>query len=105
MESLRQQLTEVQGKVGRSQRDASFEVTQLQTDMGRLKKELTEKVRGAWQVGGAWVRVCGCAQDDQVTGWREQCSVVEKERDSLEERLAESESLVSAITCMQWPLN
>ena len=96
MESLRQQLSEVQEKVGKGQRDASFEVTQLQTDLGRLRKELTEKV--GVKVGGAWVSRCGCAQDDQVTVWREQCGEVQKERDGLEERLAESESLVSALT-------
>ena len=44
MESLRKQLSEVQGRVGMSQKEASLELTQLQADVGRLKRELTEKV-------------------------------------------------------------
>ena len=47
MESLRQQLAETQGKVGKSQRESSCELTQVQTDLGRLRKELVEKVRDA----------------------------------------------------------
>ena len=44
IESIRQQLTEAQGQAGKSQREAALEVTQLQADVGRLKKELSVKV-------------------------------------------------------------
>lgn len=44
VESLRQQLAEVQGKVGKGEKEASLELTQLQTNLGRSMKELTEKV-------------------------------------------------------------
>ena len=44
VDCLRQQLADAQGKVGKSEREATLQVTQLQTDMGRLGRELAEKV-------------------------------------------------------------
>jgi hypothetical protein len=46
MESLRQQVTEARGQAGKNQREVSLELTKLQTDVGRLRKELAEKVSG-----------------------------------------------------------
>ena len=45
VECLRQQLADTQGKVGQGEREAARQLTQLQTDVGRLGKELAEKVR------------------------------------------------------------
>lgn len=44
VESLQQQLTQTKGELAKTQKGATTESTQLQTDVGRLKKHLTEKV-------------------------------------------------------------
>lgn len=94
MESLRQQLAEAQGSIVRGQRESSSELTQLQTDMGRLKQEMTEKVRAVFQ-GTERLGMRLSIQEDMVRGLEEQLSVVEEDRNSLKEMLSTLETMVS----------
>lgn len=77
VELLRRQLSEAQQKVGKSQNVAVHELTQLQTEVGQLKKELTEKVRsGGGREGGAhffthsFRRTCWLAGRSALMLWR-----------------------------------
>ena len=54
VDSLREQLAKVEEEVGRSQKEASSDLTKLQTDLGRLNKQLAEKVRVHLYI------MCGC---------------------------------------------
>ena len=45
MESLRQQLADARGRGEEEERQSAEQLTQLQTDTGRLSKELAGKVR------------------------------------------------------------
>lgn len=83
MQSLRQQLVEAEGS--RTSHTLNDQLTQLQTEMGRVKNELSVK-------------------SDQIEGQRTQLSARQSELDSAQERASTAESMVTVACVHEFPI-